>query len=313
MENKNLITDPEKRHDFLLLFDVTDGNPNGDPDAGNLPRVDPETMEGLVTDVCIKRKVRDFVNLSKQGKGGFEIYVQHRGILNKQNERAYLHFDKEGDIELPEDEKKRKAFLKNPDGTTQENARQWMCTTFYDIRMFGAVMTTGVNCGQVRGPVQFTFGRSLDPVVPTDVAITRVALTNPEDIKGGMADDETARSGQIGRKSIVPYGLYLTKGFYSPHLGQDTGTTTEDLALFWDALQRMWEVDRSASRGFMAFRGLYIFTHENSLGNAPAHKLFERLTIGRLNGEQVPRKFTDYQVQIDNQELPDGITLTGIN
>jgi len=312
MKNKALITDPKKRHDFLLLFDVTDGNPNGDPDAGNLPRVDPETMQGIVTDVCLKRKVRDFVNIAKEGERAFEIYVQHKGILNKQNERAYLHLEEEGKLELPEKDNKRKEFLKNPGGENQENARRWMCTNFFDIRMFGAVMTTGVNCGQVRGPLQFTFGRSFNRIVPSDIAITRVALTNAEDIKGGSADDESARSGQMGRKTIVPYGLYLSKGFYSPHLGKDTGATAEDLEIFWDALQRMWEVDRSASRGFMAFRGLYIFTHENKLGNAPAHKLFDRLSVSRSDDARVPRKFDDYQVQLNTDNLPTGITCTAI-
>lgn len=303
MENKALITDPRKRHDFLLLFDVTDGNPNGDPDAGNLPRVDPETMEGIVTDVCLKRKVRNFVDIANGNESNFKIYVQDKGIaLNTQHKRAYEDLD-----------------IK-PTGTKQDRedvrkTRAWMCQNFYDIRMFGAVMTTEVNCGQVRGPMQLTFGRSIDPVVPQDVSITRVAITKEEDAQVVTSEEGTSggKVTEMGRKSLVPYGLYLSKGFYSPHLGEDTDATSEDLDLFWDALQRMWEVDRSASRGFMAFRGLYIFTHENPLGNAPAHKLFDRLSVERKDGDRVPRKFADYDVTIDEGDLPDGVTLTAKN
>lgn len=357
MENKALITDPGKRHDFLLLFDVTDGNPNGDPDAGNLPRVDPETMQGLVTDVCIKRKVRNWVAANKGTEARYKIYVEHKGILNLQHKRAY-------------EERELESTGTKQDRETIESGRSWMCDNFYDIRTFGAVMTTGVNCGQVRGPVQFTFARSIDPIVPMDLSLTRVAVTRIGDALGSSKseeallekageimkslresgeesesgggksfsekviqelvqqelenirkntsegeDDEEAGAGKVtemGRKAIVPYGLYRGQGFVNPHFAHDTGLDQDDLSLLWEALQKMWDLDRSSSRGMMGCRGLYIFTHENPLGNAPAHKLFERLSISKIEEERVPRKFTDYQVQLDDQDLPDGITLTAI-
>jgi CRISPR-associated protein Csd2 len=305
-------TDPTKRHEFVLLFDVTDGNPNGDPDAGNLPRVDPETMQGLVTDVAIKRKVRDFVAEVREGLPGYEIYVKHRGILAREQSRAY------------------QAKNAPPSLRPNEDAKSWMCQNFYDIRMFGAVMTTGDsgqkdrsgrslqwNCGQVRGPVQLKFARSIDPITPLDCTLTRVALTNPEDVaraEEAGGDDEKAISGQMGRKAIVPYALYRAHGYFSPKYARDTGVSSEDMELLWRALVEIWEHDRSAARGEMVCRGLYIFTHENAYGSQPAHKLFESVQVPARNGS-APRAFSDYNVgapeagPLDRYGLP-GVTLT---
>jgi CRISPR-associated protein Csd2 len=295
--------DPSRRHDFILLFDVTNGNPNGDPDAGNLPRVDPETMKGLVTDVCLKRKVRDFVQLANE-EATNKIYVQHRGILANEQKRAYT------ELNLP------------PQDSPNARAQAWMCQNYYDIRMFGAVMSTGKapvegskkdakwNCGQVRGPMQITFAQSIDPIVPLDLSITRVALTNAGDTRKEDADEEEAGSGQMGRKAFIPYGLYHGYGFFSAALAGKTGVTSDDLALFWNALQLMWDHDRSASRGMMACRGLYVFSHDNALGNAPAHTLFERLDVRRNDGIEAPRRFTDYTVTLNEADLPPGVTLT---
>jgi len=297
----SIVNDAAKRHDAILYFDVTDGNPNGDPDAGNLPRVDPETMHGLVTDVAIKRKVRNFVDDLHGDEERFKIYVQDKGIaLNELHQRAYTA-----------------RGLKST-GTKQvrENvneARSWMCENFFDIRTFGAVMSTGVNAGQVRGPVQITFSRSADPIVPLDLSITRVAITREEDARVVVADDGTSSGGkrtEMGRKALVPYGLYRCHIFISPQQAADTGFDAQDLALLWDALVRMWDFDRSASRGLMACRGLYVFSHENPYGNAPAHKLFERIEAQRNPEAIAPRSFKDYDVRVDESDLPDGITLT---
>jgi len=294
--------DPAKRHDFVLLFDVTDGNPNGDPDGGNLPRTDPETMQGLVTDVCLKRKIRNFVDLEYGQQETTKIYVQNKGIaLNDLHKRAY------------------EASKITSTGTKQKQkdvneARTWMCQNFYDIRMFGAVMTTAFNCGQVRGPIQITFARSVDPIMPLDMAITRIAITKPEDAEVLESEDGSKKGGgkvtEMGRKTLIPYGLYVAHGFFSPYLAEQTGVTSTDLELFWDALMFMWDLDRSASRGQMSPRGLYIFSHAKKLGNAPAHKLFERIQIQRQDGILTPRKFADYDVVTQDSDLPDGITLT---
>jgi CRISPR-associated protein Csd2 len=296
----SIINDSAKRHDFVLLFDVTDGNPNGDPDAGNLPRVDPETMQGLVTDVCLKRKVRDFVNQAKGTDAGFQIYVEHKGVLNRQHGRAYTARDKKP--------------TKSPDRETQDLVRTWMCENFYDIRMFGAVMTTQVNCGQVRGPLQLTFARSIDPVIPLDVSITRVAVTREEDaVKQNTPDDEGGgKETEMGRKALLPYGLYVGHGFFNPHFAAQTGVSAADLELFWQALVNMFEQDRSAARGMMACRGLYVFSHDNPLGNAPAHKLFERVEVERRAGVEAPRAFGDYAVTVNDAELPTGVILTRV-
>lgn len=295
-------TDVARRHDFVLLFDVHDGNPNGDPDAGNLPRVDPETMEGLVTDVAIKRKVRDFVDVARGDQGRFKIYIQSGGdALNTIHRRAYEALEM------------KSSGSKQPKGDV-DKARAWMCQNFYDIRMFGAVMTTGVNCGQVRGPLQLTFARSQDAVVPLDIAITRVAVTKEEDVKVIVSEEtgegKSGKQTEMGRKSLIPYGLYRAHGFFNPHFAKQTGASEEDLALFWHALQMMWDLDRSASRGMVACRGLYIFSHESSLGNAPAHTLLERISIAKQAHVVTPRSFQDYHITVKDHDLPQGITLT---
>lgn len=292
--------DPGKRHDFVLLFDVTDGNPNGDPDAGNLPRVDPETMQGLVTDVALKRKVRDYIALTRGDKAGYRIYVENKGIaLNTKHEEAY------------------KAHKLKSTGSKQkrddiEKAQAWMCKEFADIRLFGAVMTTEINAGQVRGPVQMTFARSVDPIIPLDLSITRVAVTRADQaavVEGEEGKEGQGKRSEMGRKPLVPYGLYRSNGFFNPHFAKSNGITRDDLGLFWEALLRMWDQDRSAARGMMACRGLYIFTHDNPLGNAPAHLLLERVRAALRTPGKSPRSFTDYEVTV-GKGLPDGVTLT---
>jgi CRISPR-associated protein Csd2 len=282
------------RYDFVLLFDVIDGNPNGDPDAGNLPRLDAETGHGLVTDVCLKRKVRNFVGLVKEEKPPFEIYVKEKAVLNKQHERAYVAIGAE-DL-LKGDDKKRKG------GDKSGEARDWMCKNFYDVRTFGAVMSTGVNCGQVRGPVQLTFARSVDPIVSLEHSITRMAVATEAEAEKQDGDNRT-----MGRKHTVPYGLYVAHGFVSAFLADQTGFSDDDLDLFWTALAQMFEHDRSAARGQMSTRGLYVFKHDSKLGNAHAHSLFERITAEKNTA--VPRSFADYTVRVNDAELPSGVTL----
>lgn len=296
-----VINNHEVRHDFALLFDIENGNPNGDPDAGNLPRVDPETMHGIVTDVCLKRKIRNYVDIRKGTDERFKIYVQHRSYLYDQQKRAYTALS----IEDSKDKKK-----------TSE-ANNWMCQNFYDIRTFGAVMsTTEYNCGQVRGPMQLTFGRSVDPVNPSDISITRVALTKPGDAgTRAEADSDTAPThGTMGRKAFIPYGLYVTYGFYNPNLAlppKGTGFNTDDLKLFWEALEKMWDHDRSSARGLMSCRGIYVFSHSSKFGDAPAHKLLNKIKIRLKSPDKPPRKFSDYDVQLEN-ELPEGAVLTAL-
>jgi CRISPR-associated protein Csd2 len=284
------------RYDFVLLFDVKDGNPNGDPDAGNLPRVDAETGRGLVTDVSLKRKVRNFVGLTKGEQPPFEIYVKEKAILNNQNKRAYVGI---GKAELLEgDDKKRKG------GDAVDEARQWMCKNFYDVRTFGAVMSTGINCGQVRGPVQLTFARSIDPIVAQEHSITRMAVATEAEAEKQGGDNRT-----MGRKFTVPYGLYVAHGFVSAHLANQTGFNEDDLELLWQSLINMFEHDRSAARGEMATRGLYVFKHDSQLGNAPAYSLFERIQPKLKDDVVVPRSFDDYQVDVNDSGLPSGVTL----
>jgi CRISPR-associated protein Csd2 len=286
--------DITRRHDFVLLFDVQDGNPNGDPDAGNLPRVDPETMQGLVTDVALKRKVRDWVDAARGDEGAYKIYVQSGGVaLNAKHERAYqaLEIASTGPHQKRDD---------------VDKVRDWMCQNFYDIRMFGAVMAMQVNCGQVRGPLQLTFARSIDPVTPLDLSITRVAITRVEDAQVVIGDEGEGAGGKVtemGRKALIPYGLYRAHGFFNPSLAKQTGVSEEDLALFWEALQLMWDNDRSAARGLMACRGVLVFTHERPLGNAPAHRLFEKVTVTRRPEVETPRLI------VDDADLPAGIAL----
>lgn len=284
------------RYDFVLLFEVKDGNPNGDPDAGNLPRLDAETGHGLVTDVSLKRKVRNFVGLVKGDAAPYEIYVKERAVLNKTHERAYEGI---GKAELLKgDDKKRKG------GEAVSQARDWMCKNFFDVRTFGAVMSTGVNCGQVRGPVQLTFARSADPIIAQEHSITRMAVATEAEAEKQDGDNRT-----MGRKHTVPYGLYVAHGFVSSFLAKQTGFSQDDLELLWRALEgQMFEHDRSAARGEMATRGLYVFKHESELGNAPAHALFERIQVNK--NAEVPRSFGDYTVAVNDADLPAGVTLT---
>ncbi|MDT9726428.1 type I-C CRISPR-associated protein Cas7/Csd2 [Xylanibacillus composti] len=285
-------TQIENRYEFVLLFDVENGNPNGDPDAGNLPRIDPETGCGLVTDVCLKRKVRNYVELARAGEDSYDIYIKEAAILNQLNKEA---FEAHPDMELKENKADKLVAKKKED---QQTLAQWMCNKYYDIRAFGAVMTTGVNCGQVRGPVQFSFSKSLDPITPVDVTITRMAVTNEKD-----AEKERT----MGRKSIVPYGLYRLEGFISAPLANQTNFGTEDLELLWESLMFMFDHDRSAARGKMAAQKLIVFQHESRLGNAPAHKLFNLVQVSRKQDCDVPRSFSDYEVNIE--AAPSGITI----
>lgn len=371
---------PNVRHDFVLLFDVVDGNPNGDPDGGNMPRTDVETSQGLVTDVALKRKVRNYISTyaeyeteSKEELARLKIFVEHHGVLNDQIRRAYIeegipvgksakeviasegvlaglrdlgsnlpnaftfidNDEGSGEVdatleysgELSDDELKefyshedvdelfkqnkplskfikdlvKKAGKPAKNRDNAEKAQKWMCQNFYDVRMFGAVMSTGLNAGQVRGPMQLTFARSIDPVQPQDLAVTRVAVTDAKDRE---------KLQTIGRKTMIPYGLYRGYGFYSPHLASKTGVDSKDLELFWNALVKMWDFDRSASRGMMAPRGLYVFSHDNKLGCAPAHQLFERVQVKLNDGVSTPRQFSDYTVTLNEADLPSGITPT---
>jgi CRISPR-associated protein Csd2 len=291
------------RYDFVLLFDVKDGNPNGDPDAGNLPRIDAETGHGLVTDVCIKRKVRNYVGLVKEEKPLFEIYVKEKAILNKQHERAYIGIGAEE--LLKGDDKKRKG------GDKVDEAKAWMCRNFFDVRTFGAVMSTGVNCGQVRGPVQLTFARSVKPIIALEHSITRMAVATEAEAEKQGGDNRT-----MGRKHTVPYGLYRAHGFISAHLADQTGFSEDDLALFFEALVGMLEHDRSAARGEMSTRGLYVFEHDSKLGNAHAHALFDRLTVAQKDEAQVARGFDAFNVEFDGKALEIGASTqaaTGVN
>ena len=295
------------RYDFVYLFEVANGNPNGDPDAGNMPRIDPETSEGLVTDVCLKRKIRNYIAVAKGDEPGYEIYVSEHAILNNQHQRAR-------DAVLPDSENEPETERgKRPrDEETAQALTAWMCKNFFDIRAFGAVMTTGVNCGQVRGPVQFTFSRSVEPILPLEVSITRMAVTSEKEKKD---KDRT-----MGRKHIVPYGLYRAHGYVSACLANDekkgTGFSESDLELLWTALEQMFDHDRSAARGEMTARRLIVFKHGSELGNAPAHRLFDRVTIKRLHESDeydlgkcpVPaRTYADYVVHVDKNNLPDNI------
>lgn len=369
-------TDPQRRHDFVLLFDVTNGNPNGDPDGGNMPRTDPETSHGIVTDVAIKRKIRNYIatyeeyEATEEQSPRLKIFVEHHGVLNEKIRSAYVDlkmpvgksvkapvdeallsslrevapflpaaftFTNTSDVaedvvatleysgELSDAELKteleaaseilgqnkalnkfiadlvKKAGKPEKNRANADKAREWMCQNFYDIRMFGAVLSTGLNAGQVRGPMQITFAQSVDPVLPQDLAITRVAVTDAKDRE---------KLQTIGRKTYIPYGLYVAYGFYSPYLAKQTSVDQFDLELFWEALVKMWDTDRSASRGMMAPRGLYVFTHEKKLGDAPAHKLFERIHPRLKDEDAVPRQFSNYEVIINDTDLPTGITLT---
>jgi CRISPR-associated protein Csd2 len=289
-------TTVDRRYDFVVLFDVVNGNPNGDPDAGNSPRVDPETGYGLVSDVCLKRKIRNFIALVKGAandapEDGYDIYVKERAILNQQHERAYraLKLDP-------------KAKPKKGEPAADLAARDWMCQNFFDVRMFGAVMSTGVNAGQVRGPVQLTFARSMDPIVSLEQSITRMAVTTEKESESQDGGNRT-----MGRKQIVPYGLYRAHGFVSPQLAGQTGFSADDLELLWQALERMFEFDRSAARGEMSTRRLVVFEHDSPLGNAPSHRLFERVRVVRRDDGKPPRAYDAYEVSVDASGLPAGV------
>lgn len=284
------------RYEFVYLFDVTNGNPNGDPDAGNMPRLDPETNQGLVTDVCLKRKIRNYVALEKadaEGKPeqGYVIYMQEKSVLNNQHKQAYAALGIEPEPKkLPKNEAKAHELTR------------WMCANFFDVRAFGAVMTTEVNAGQVRGPIQLAFATSIDPVIPLEVSITRMAVTNEKDLE---------KERTMGRKHIIPYGLYRAHGFISAKLAERTGFSEGDLELLLRALINMFEHDRSAARGEMAARKLIVFKHDHPMGNAPAHKLFDLVKVQRVEGEaDTPaRSFADYEVSIDRDGLPTGVTI----
>lgn len=277
------------RYEFVLFFDVENGNPNGDPDAGNMPRIDPETGFGLVTDVCLKRKVRNVVELTKAGEQGYNIYVQEKAVLNEQHQKAYIAYSLK-----PESKKLPKKV------EDSKRVTDWMCSNFYDVRTFGAVMTTEVNCGQVRGPVQFTFARSIDPIVPSEISITRMAVTNLKDLE---------KERTMGRKFIVPYALYRAEGFVSAPLAEKTGFSDADLELLWQSMVNMFEHDRSAARGKMAARKLYVFKHDSKLGNAPAHVLFDAVKVHRDEKNNMPaRAFAEYTIGVEGK-LPDGVTL----
>lgn len=322
------------RYDFVLIFDVRDGNPNGDPDAGNMPRLDAESGHGLVTDVSIKRKIRNFVGLVKAsdnkdpepgekrfaekfapGEKRFEIYVRERAILNLEHQRAYsalkldVSIEEQGDdsVQVSEvDSKKKKAPKEKRKGSADDvgKARQWMCQNFFDVRTFGAVMSLGTNCGQVRGPVQLTFARSVEPVIALEHSITRMAVATEAEAEKQQGDNRT-----MGRKHTVPYGVYVAHGFVSSFLAKQTGFGDDDLELVFQALSQMFDHDRSAARGEMATRGLYVFKHDSELGNAPAHALFDRLKTQLKTPGAVVRNFAEYSVQFDGKELSTGQTV----
>ncbi len=283
------------RYEFVYLFDVTNGNPNGDPDLGNAPRMDPETNLGLVTDVCLKRKIRNYVSLENEGKAGHAIYMQEKSVLNIQNKIGYDALGLTSvDKQLPKDPK------------VADELTKWMCTNFFDIRAFGAVMTTKVNCGQVRGPIQLAFAKSIEPIMPLEISITRMAVTTEED---SLKQKENRT---MGRKAIVPYGLYRVHGYISANLAARTGFSEDDLALLWRSLISMFENDRSAARGEMVARNLIVFKHDSVLGNAPAHKLFDTVTVSRkAEGSDLPARFyTDYEVKINRAAIPTGVEVT---
>ena len=275
----------KNRIDFVYIFDVQDGNPNGDPDAGNLPRVDAETGMGLVTDVCIKRKVRNYVQVAKGLANGYDIFVKEKAVLNNEIDKAH-------------DDSKVKAAQNKIAA-----ARQYMCEHYYDIRTFGAVMSTGKPAGQVRGPIQLNFARSANPVAPSEHSITRIAVATPKEAESQNGENHT-----MGRKATIPYGLYVCHGFISANLAQQTGFTEDDLALFFDALKNMFDLDRSAARGLMSAQKLIVFRHASELGNAPANKLFDLVKVEKTTND-VPRSFKDYAVSINTSALPNGVTV----
>jgi CRISPR-associated protein Csd2 len=301
-------TDPSRRHDAVVLIDVTNGNPNGDPDNANLPRVNPYDGRGLITDVALKRKVRNWVAAARpdneEANARYKIYVEEGVALNAQHRRAYEDIGEAGD----------KKAMKSPRPEVADKVRRWMCANFFDIRLFGAVMSTEVNAGQVKGPVQATFAESLDPIFPLEHAITRGTVTKEDDLRRFYEGSEDGRAGknrEMGRKSTVPYGLYRTHVYYSPYYGHQTGTTADDLALLWEAFIMGWDLDRSSARGDMACRGLWVFSHENPLGNAPSHSLLDRVVVSRRPEIEQASNFSDYKVSDDPGDLPGGVYFSG--
>ena len=299
----------KNRYDFVILFDVENGNPNGDPDSGNMPRVDPETGYGLVTDVCLKRKIRNYVETVKEDDPGYRIYIKDQVPLQRCDAEAGTDFGIKTELEAIQKAKKKEeakaiaSKLKANDPNIDLKLRDWMCQNFFDIRTFGAVMTTfgkgALNCGQVRGPVQLSFARSIDPILPQEITITRVAITTEADAE--------KKDTEMGHKYIVPYALYRAEGFVSANLARRvTGFSEEDLQLLWQAILNMFEHDHSAARGQMAVRELIIFKHDSELGNAPAHKLFDTVHVERVEGVTAPRKYSDYRVWLDDT-LPAGV------
>lgn len=305
------------RYDLILLFDCSDGNPNGDPEAGNMPRVDPETLQGLVSDVCQKRKLRDWVYLTQMEDGrpkwGYDIFFGHSGlperqVLNAQIEEAHLASLSQEEREQYERASDKTKALKEQSKKHARDAAGYLCRTRFDIRTFGAVLSTGLNAGQVRGPVQCTFARSTHPVLILEAAITRKAVAKQEDADKQMAEDGII-TGTMGRKNLIPYGLYLSRWFVNPKLAHQTGFSQEDFHVLCDGLINMFETDRSASRGMMATRALYAFRHQNELGNARSHQLFDRLSLTRKNPDLPPRAFSDYRITLDRSDLPPGISV----
>lgn len=283
------MTEINNRYDFVYLFDIQDGNPNGDPDAGNLPRVDAETGMGLVTDVCLKRKVRNYVQISKNCTNGYNIFIKEKAILNNLIDESH------------EDENVKS----KTGGDKTEAARQFMCQKYFDVRTFGAVMSTGKNAGQVRGPIQFTFGRSVEPITAMEHSITRMAVATEKEAEKQSGDNRT-----MGRKATIPYGLYVCHGFISANLAKQTGFSEEDLEIFWDALKNMFDQDHSAARGLMSARKLIVFKHDSELGCAPASELFDRVAIEKKDASKVARSFSDYDVKINKDNLPQGVTIS---
>jgi len=289
----------KNKYEFLILFDVENGNPNGDPDAGNMPRIDPETGYGLVTDVCLKRKIRNYVETVKEDQEGYRIYIKDNVPLNRSDAEAYAYIGATGKNGVKD--------IKKSDPDADLKIREFMCSNFYDIRTFGAVMTTFVkdalNCGQVRGPVQLGFARSIDPIIPQEITITRVAITTESDAE--------KKGTEMGRKHIVPYGLYRAEGYISANLARKTtGFTEDDLELLWDALINMFEHDHSAARGKMAVRELIVFKHDSELGNTPSYKLFDAVQVNKKEGIESPRNYSDYSVELMESQIPEGVTCT---
>lgn len=299
----------KNRYEFMILFDVENGNPNGDPDAGNMPRVDPETNLGLVTDVCLKRKIRNYVEMVRENVPGYRIYIKDRIPLNRTDDEAFAYIGIQNASGMKGEDLKKALKAKKKEGADPDiQIREFLCGNFFDIRTFGAVVTTcvsgGLNCGQIRGPIQLGFSHSIDPVVPQEVTITRVTQTTEADL-------ESKGPHTMGNKFIVPYGLYRCEGYISANLARKTtGFSEEDLSLLWEAILNMFETDHSAARGNMAVRKLIIFKHDSELGNAPAHKLFDAVTVKRADGVAVPRRFADYTVCVDEDAVPAGVTVT---